>query len=469
MLAVVFFCIAACGIFYLRHVNTAMCEVPEEARKLSPHRWTAEEIKAAYKKAVHDPVDVAKGLPPKQSRRYIVVGASGLLGNSIIEHLLARGENPAAIRALDLQPPRGDILDQGVVFVKTDITDEAGVQSAFSQPWHGSVADLSLTVFHNAAVIRPAERHEIFLPFCRKVNVGGTENVLNAAKKAGASCFVSTSSGSVCMRRPDFWVAPWTKTPKNIVQVLSDATEPPKEHDQFFGCYAISKFEAETVVRGADDPKSNFRTGCIRPANGVYGVGSETSATLISMYLRMGGGPTWLPHVIQNFVNAENVSIAHLAYEQRLIEHTASPDTLPNIGGQSFIVTDPNPAITFSDIYLALTTLATTPIRFPYVPPVPMYILSYLVEWYVLFRHFYAPFLPAVTGDLNRLQPSVFSISNPHLIIDDSRARESAEKGGLGYNPPLTTLNGVCKEVVHWNRLAAEKGAEVVMGSVRPY
>ncbi|KAL4946861.1 hypothetical protein BDV06DRAFT_218012 [Aspergillus oleicola] len=469
MLAVILFCIATCGFFYLRHVNKAMRDVPEEARKLSPHRWTVDQIQAAYKKAVHDPIDVTKGLPPKQGRRYIVVGGSGLLGNSIIEHLLARGENPAAIRALDLQSPRSDILDQGVAFVKTNITDESGVQNAFSQAWPESIADFPLTVFHNAAVIRPAERHKIFLPFCRKVNVGGTANVLNAAKRAGASCFISTSSGSVCMRRPDFWVAPWTKTPKNIVQVLSDATEPPKENDQFFGCYAISKFEAETVVREADDLKSNFRTGCIRPANGVYGVGSETSATLISMYLRMGGGPTWLPHVIQNFVCAENVSIAHLAYEQRLIEHTMSPNTLPNIGGQSFIITDPNPAITFSDIYLALTTLATTPIRFPYVPPIPMYLLCYIVEWYVLLRVLYAPWLPAVTGDLNRLQPAVFSISNPHLIVDDTRARRAPEKGGLGYNPPLTSLDGVCKEVVHWNRLAAEKGAEVVMGSVRPY
>ncbi|KAL4933643.1 putative 3-beta hydroxysteroid dehydrogenase/isomerase family protein [Aspergillus undulatus] len=469
MFAVILLCLVAIGIAYLHHVNSAMCRVPDEARKLSPHRWTVDEIKTAYKKAVHDPVDVTKSLPPKQDRRYIVVGGSGLVGTWIIEHLLARGENPAAIRALDLQPPRRGLLDLGITFVSTNIVDKTAVQSAFSQPWSGAVADLPLTVFHNAAVIRPAERHKIFLAFSRKVNVEGTANVLNGAKSAGASCFISTSSGSVCMRCPDYWIAPWTKTPKHLVQVLSDANEPPKEHDQFFGTYAISKSEAEGIVRAADNLESNFRTGCIRPANGVYGVGSETSATLISMYLRMGGAPTWLAHVIQNFVNAENVSIAHLCYEQRLIEHTSSPSTLPNIGGQSFIVTDPNPAVTFGDIYLALTTLATTPIRFPFLPPLPMFMLSYLVEWYVLLRHFYLPWLPAATGDLNRLQPAVFSISNPHLIIDDSRAREVPEKGGLGYNPPFTSLEGVCKEVAHWNRQAAELGAAAIMGNVRPY
>lgn len=216
----------------------------------------------------------------------------GLVGNWIISHLVARGENPAAIRALDLASPRRDLLDLGVTFVKTNIVDENAVYDAFTQPWPESVVDLPLTVFHNAAMIRPEDRHEAFLSICRKVNVGGTINVLNAAKKAGASCFISTSSGSVCMRSPTFWIAPWKNTPKHFVQVLSDATEPPEEHDEFFGTYAVSKREAEIIVREADDIKTNFRTGCIRPANGIYGVGSETCATLIGIYLKMGGAPT---------------------------------------------------------------------------------------------------------------------------------------------------------------------------------
>ncbi|KAL4780939.1 hypothetical protein BJX76DRAFT_28034 [Aspergillus varians] len=469
MLVIILLCIAVFGILYLHHVNSAMCNVPQEARNLSPHRWTVDEIMAAYKKAINGPIDVVESLPPRQGRRYIVVGGSGLLGNWIVSHLVARGEDPAAIRTLDLQPPRRQLLDLGVIFVKTNIVDEIAVQSAFSQPWPDPVADLPLTVFHNAAVIRPADRHKTFLPICRKVNVGGTINVLNAAKEVGASCLISTSSGSVCMRRPTFWIAPWTKSPKYFVQVLSDATKPPREHDQFFGNYPISKLEAESLVRAADDIKTNFRTGCIRPANGVYGIGSEISATLVGLYLKMGGCPTWIPSVIQNFVNAENVSIAHLLYEQRLIEHTKRPSTLPNIGGEAFIVTDPNPAISFGDIYLLLTTLATTPIRFPYVPPVPMLLIAHVIECYVLLRHFYLPWLPEVASDLNRLQPAVFSVSNPHLIVDDSRARKTPEQGGLGYAPPLTSLDGMCKELVHWNRLATEKGAAAVMGKVRPY
>lgn len=62
---------------YFNHVNTAMKRVPEEAQKASPHRWTVDEVKAAYKKALEHPVDTIKAVPPKQSRRYVVVGGSG--------------------------------------------------------------------------------------------------------------------------------------------------------------------------------------------------------------------------------------------------------------------------------------------------------------------------------------------------------------------------------------------------------
>lgn len=72
-------CFVAVAILYLYHVNRSMLELPEEARRLSPNRWTVDEIKAAYKKAIEDPIDVSKSLPPKQDRRYIIVGGSGMV------------------------------------------------------------------------------------------------------------------------------------------------------------------------------------------------------------------------------------------------------------------------------------------------------------------------------------------------------------------------------------------------------
>lgn len=320
--------IALLGLgLYLRHVNSVMKTVPPEAEAASPHRWTVDEIKAGYETALKTPVDTNKSLPPQQARRYVVVGGSGtfcmqantsskstsqseqnetfrntshsnissyagLVGGWIVSHLLARGEDPSAVRVLDLLSPTQDILNQGVEFVKTNITDELSVTTAFQQPWAKSVAQLPLTVFHTAATIRPQERLEMFLPLCGKVNIDGTRNVLNAAKQSKASCFVSTSSGSVTLHKLGFWVAPWTKLPKRAFQVLSDYAKLPERHDEFFGNYAVTKVEAEQMVRGADDPSSNFRTGCIRPANGIYGIGSDASMTITGVYLRKQGSPT---------------------------------------------------------------------------------------------------------------------------------------------------------------------------------
>jgi nucleoside-diphosphate-sugar epimerase len=482
MLWIIVASVLGLAALYLNHVNSAMKRVPEEAHKASPHRWTIEEIESAYKKSLESPVDTTTNLPPKQSRRYVVVGGSGtcyalqpplkkvkkrspkltfsigLVGGWIVSHLLARGEDPASLRVLDRLSPTKEILDRGVTYVKTDITDELAVSTSFEKPWPESISKLPLTVFHTAAAIRPQDRLEMFLPYCSKVNIDGTKNVMNAARKAGASCFVSTSSGSVSLHKPNFWIAPWSKLPSRAVQVISDSSILPQRHDQFFGNYAVTKIEAERIVRSADDQSSNFRTGCIRPANGIYGIGSDAAMTITGVYLRNGGSPTWVRPVIQSFVNAENVSIAHLLYEQRLLEQNQPGSTLPNIGGQAFVVTDPNPPISFSDIYTLLSTLSKTPVSFPTLQPAPLLVFSYFVELYCVIQHKYLPWLlPRLTGDLAQMQPSLFAISGLFCFADDSRARKPPERGGLGYEPPITTLEGMCKQLVDWNAKAEAK------------
>lgn len=161
--------------------------------------------------------------------------------------------------------------------------------------------------------------------------------------------------------------------------------------------------------------------------------------------------------MIQNFVCAENVSIAHLLYEQRLVS-PASKDSNVDIGGQSFVITDPNPPITFSDLYLLLSTLSKTPTHFTIVPGMPLFLFSYLIEWYILLQYRYlSSILPPVTDEgLLNLQPALFAVCNPHSFVDDSRAREKPENGGLGYSAPITTLDGFCREVEEWNRKKAK-------------
>jgi nucleoside-diphosphate-sugar epimerase len=176
-----------------------------------------------------------------------------------------------------------------VDFVQTDISSADSTNQAFSKGWHPSVAHLPLTVFHTAAVIVPSDRSKLFYAFCEAVNVHGTRNVVDAARRAGADIFVSTTSGSISIRPVQYWVSPWkmwSSWPRNFSQVLDEADffQPLRPREEFYANYPVSKAAAERIVCEANT--ANFRTGCIRPANGVYGnptdntVGGSLSKTI---------------------------------------------------------------------------------------------------------------------------------------------------------------------------------------------
>ena len=190
--------------------------------------------------------------------------------------------NPGeSIRIVDFRPPNRHDMNSGpaanVDFVQTDISSVKSTNRAFSKPWDASVAHLPLTVFHTAAIIVPSERSKLVYNLCESVNVYGTQNVVNAARQAGADILVSTTSGSIAIRRIKFWIAPWKlwdssdKWPRHYWQVLdeTDFSEPQRNHDEYFANYPASKAAAERIVCSANT--RDFRTGCIRPANGVYG------------------------------------------------------------------------------------------------------------------------------------------------------------------------------------------------------
>lgn len=334
-----------------------------------------------------------------------------------------------------------------------DITDSAAVHAAFKAPWPKSSDEpTELTVFHTAANIRFYERHPALLDRSARVNVQGTQNVVDAAQAVGAGVLVFTSSGSVGIRRSRFWLWPWEREPPFVVQVINDVDDAlfPKQHDQFFSNYAVTKVHAERIVRAADKtptaPGGTLRTGCLRPGNGIYGPGDM----ICHSYLRRSSNPTWIPNIVQSFTYVENCACAHLCYERRLIDLSRPSCKNPDIGGQAFVITDPGPPVTLGDIYTTLETLTDGETRFPRVSPTVMLLLSHLVELYHLTREvlgakipFIQKMLSPVLGDIINLQPSLFALMQVHLIFDDSRARLSPEKGGLGYQGSWTTIQGV--------------------------
>lgn len=145
------------------------------------------------------------------------------------------------------------------------------------------------------------------------------------------------------------------------------------------------------------------------------------------------------------------MAIAHLQHEAVLA--FPGPEST-RYAGRPFVVTDPNPPITYNDLYSAIATLSIHSFNIIRVPPVFMLLLSHVVEIYaeLLYKHpILRRFLPELTGDIKHLKPGIFSICT-HLIADDKEARKPVSQGGLGYSGVLTTLEGMTLEILEWNR-----------------
>jgi dihydroflavonol-4-reductase len=119
----------------------------------------------------------------------LVTGASGFLGSHVTRQLVARGEN---VRVL-LRPSSQNraIADLPLEYVTGDLRDAASLDRAMKDVRR---------VFHVAADYRLWARRsrEIY-----DSNVGGTKNVLAAAKRAGVEQFIYTSTvATIAVDRP---------------------------------------------------------------------------------------------------------------------------------------------------------------------------------------------------------------------------------------------------------------------------
>ncbi|KAH6648573.1 hypothetical protein BKA67DRAFT_594100 [Truncatella angustata] len=435
-------------VIYLWKLNQALRLTPPDVLALSPNRWTDQKIKETYQKIKNNPISWAEKLPPKLNRRYIVTGGSGGVGGQIILHLLERGQSPESIRNVDFRAPERRDMQSGpaaaVPFIHADISSASSTNAAFSAAWPDSVAKLPLTVFHVAAVIVPHERSMALFERVKRVNIDGTENVLNASKAVGTDVFIATSSSSVALVPVQYWGIPWKGWPRNFVQAVdeSDFDKPLKKHEQFFSNYGHAKAVAERLVCNANSP--NFRTGVVRPGNGIYG--NSHGDQLVGALLRAEVVPTWTRNIYQNCVHIGHVSLGHLLFEAAL----ASNAKMPQCAGRPFLITDPGAAPLFQDYYRLLQSLAITPVKVIPVPPAVMLLLAYVVEAFDSLSQFPGFKWAKPKGDLAMLQPSIFSAAT-HVPILDAAAKKSVAEGGLGYKGVCTTMEGMCQQLLDWN------------------
>jgi len=389
------------------------------------------------------------------------------VGGWIVNQLLTRGEDPKNIRILDIRAPTRRDLTQGpgklVEFIQTDVSDKESVIAAFTKPWPPeAVQDANITVFSTAANIRFYETHPALLPLSAKVNVTGPENVIKGSLACGATILIFTSSGSIGVRSTKFLLAPWEPQPKFFTQILRDGTQDPvRPHSTFSSNYAYTKMVGELRILAADRSTGTggkvLRTGAIRPSS-IYGVGGDQ---IIEMRLKKPETRVaWNPTTVQPFISVENCSLAHLCYEQRLLELENGARN-PDIGGRSFVVTDAGPPIAYDDCHRVLETLAEGNLKVHLVSSSLMLLFAHIVRGYYLATYFLSNspnivfrtaggFMPRLPSLIASFQPCLWNVTSTHVIYDASNARARPEAGGLGYEPLWTSLEGLCQLVLDY-------------------
>jgi len=122
--------------------------------------------------------------------KVLVTGGAGFIGSHLCEGLLARGYQ---VRVLDsLVYGRRENIPAAVEFIQGDIRELATCQRA---------ADGVDGVFHCAAMSRSGPSQEQ-IDICTQSNITGTQNMLLAARDAGAKRFIYSGSSTYYGNRP---------------------------------------------------------------------------------------------------------------------------------------------------------------------------------------------------------------------------------------------------------------------------
>ncbi|HEX2015191.1 MAG TPA: NAD-dependent epimerase/dehydratase family protein [Solirubrobacteraceae bacterium] len=121
--------------------------------------------------------------------RALVTGGAGFIGSNLVDALVARGDEVAVIdnlttgRESNLEPA----LEQGVVLHRADICEAERMQELVGEYAPEVVFHLAAQIDVRRSVADPA--------FDSRVNVEGTVNMLEAARRVGVTRFVMSSTG----------------------------------------------------------------------------------------------------------------------------------------------------------------------------------------------------------------------------------------------------------------------------------
>lgn len=263
--------------------------------------------------------------PPKKCfGSVLVIGGCGFLGHHIVDQLVERYD--CSISVVDLRTSRNRRPESdGVQYFDGDITSLDALLAIFAQVKPD-------VVIHTASPIAVSEMPRDFL---YKVNVQGTQCVIEACQQSAVKALVYTSSASVISDSVTDLINADERWP-----ILKGAAQT--------DYYAETKGLAEEAVLAANrSGPSNLLTACIRPA-GIYGEGDvQLVPAMLDLYFN-GKTNFQVGHNTNlfDFTYVGNVAHAHMLAAFLLLS-TAKLNTAPldheKVDGEAFIITNDAP------------------------------------------------------------------------------------------------------------------------------
>ena len=233
----------------------------------------------------------------------VVTGAAGWLGQNLVRALAAGRERVRCLVHDSEQAPLLEIVGPSVETVVGDVRDPATVDRLFD-------AVGPATVFNAAGVIHPEGRtRDLF-----DVNVGGTQLVLDRARRAGAARFVHVSSNS-----------PFGANTTPDERFPEDSPYHP------YLAYGQSKMEAEQLVQRSFD-RGDLATVIIR-APWFYGPYQPERQTRFFAAVRRGMFP----------IPGPGTNRRSLAYTGNLVHGLLCAEAADGAAGGAYWVADAEP------------------------------------------------------------------------------------------------------------------------------
>lgn len=234
----------------------------------------------------------------------VVTGASGWLGQNLVRTLVGRRDRIRCLVPVDDHAAPLALLSPSIEVVVGDVRDPATVDRLFE----GVGAEAA--VFHAAAVIHPTKSTREFFD----VNVGGTQNMVDRARRSGAARFVHVSSNS------PFGVNP---TPTDVFTEDSS-------YNPYLG-YGQSKYEAERIVQKAHD-RGDLATVMVR-APWFYGPYQPPRQSQFFRSIRRGLFPCV----------GDGTQRRSMAYTDNLVQGLLRAEVADKAPGNAYWVADAEP------------------------------------------------------------------------------------------------------------------------------